>query len=319
MATTKNFHDFSKLISNDKLRPTINFAIVENGYLIATNSYGLAIGDLRKFVKDDQICFLENKVFSADLVKRLANSKENIFFENHIICKDKKGVTKLNYTGKMKDQVIEIYDEFSDNFKFVGKYPNWAAVIPGFDKNTFKIDFSIYQDNQPVRGINASLINAVSTALNSECFLLRSQQANRANIAFLFDEKKNEIDFSVYCLVMPVALPPQLIEALPEPAAKPGRSFDSLKLQSKIEEAEKLEAENKALKNEISELMKKASDFYITLDSLNAEILKLRAENEELKKHRPEPAAAPEPAEPAAAPVQILRTKRAKLLRSNRK
>lgn len=319
MTTTKNFHDFSKLISSDKLKPVINYAIVENGYLIATNGNGLAIGDLRKYVKDDQICFLENKVFSADLVKRLANSKENIFFENHIICKDKKGVTKLNYTGKIEDQEIEIYDEISDKFDFVGKYPNWSAVIPGFDKNTFKIDLSLYQDNQPVRGININLLNAVSTALNSDCFHLKSQQVNRANIAFLCDESKKEIDFSVFCLVMPVFVPPHLIEALPEPA-KQRRTFDSIKLQSKIEEAEKLEAENKAQKKEIGELMKKASDFYMTVDSLNAEILKLRAENEELKKKRPEPAAAPEPAEPkAAAPVQTLRTKRAKLLRSNRK
>ena len=83
MKNSNSFADFSKIVSKDNLRPAIQFAIVEKGRLIATDTHCLAISDLANYVKPEQMPFLNNKVFDGDLLKKLSKAKNLIFFENH--------------------------------------------------------------------------------------------------------------------------------------------------------------------------------------------------------------------------------------------
>lgn len=329
MKKFRAFADVTKTISTDQLRPVMNYAIVENGRLISTDSHVLSVIKLDQFISEpEQLQNIEGKVFDAALIKKLAAADHLTFLENEIIIKTKKDTARAYYSGLINEagEMFKTDDTTGETEKACfGKYPNWRAVVPHYRNDRF--DFSDLQPG-PV-SLNPAKIAAAATALNTEMLHFFIDAANRPALTFAAREiKENDkpvfkIDFESFVLIMPVIFAdlenhyqrpagPELIEAEKKRTERQRERADLAEA-----EAARLAEENENLKKSNAGIYKKARIVAgKQLDEQAQKIKDLQAEIDMLYKLsippgpiQAEPAAqieapAPEPAERKKAPKQ---------------
>lgn len=192
MKNKKPFTDVSNIISKDNLRPQLQFAIVDKGFLVATNTHILSVINLADYIEEEELKNLEGKSFDAALIKKLCTAEKLTFEKDNIKFENKKEKCVLSY---------------SENEYFY-QYPNWRSVVPGYKNETF--NFSDFKPS--FFCLNSKYIAAAANALNSENVVFFSSDKNRPNLIFGTKEViKNgkmtiETNFNSFVLVMPIVL-----------------------------------------------------------------------------------------------------------------
>lgn len=203
----KQFPDLSFAVSTDTLRPGMNYAIVEGGKIIATNSMVMACIDLSIWMDEEQVAKLEGKVFDIHLLKKLAKAwKEILFHKDHILFVDKHGFCELNYySGKIEtDGTIKKYNPITSEFTDVSsKFPNWRSITPVTDKRKIKltevpegdeINFNLDLLNSAVKCLSTKKISVKVTGGKKKPYLITP---------IMVSEYSNP-EFSEYVILMPI-------------------------------------------------------------------------------------------------------------------
>ena len=198
------FPKISKIVGKDPLRPALEHAIIQNGNLVATDSYMLVCIPVSTFIREEvdgdkiytaeeQIANVEGKMFSVPLIKKLTSSSVSkvIYLEDYIAIFNKKNEQELiRYTGKQvteedkKDTKVYKDMESPNYFKFINPidgsvmmvnemaktihYPRWEGAVPAYNPDMRKLDF-------------AKLIERLPEVKNTIC--LKPQQLNDMAVA----------------------------------------------------------------------------------------------------------------------------------------
>ena len=159
MKTT--FPNIYKVLGTDENRPTLSYAIIEDGKIVATNGKILIFSDFSNYVINPELS--ENKVFDKDLLKWM--SKKDFYqlecTHTGIVAYSTKGMEEKPYSGYF--EVKEITKDYGNIIirpvfvnagkREIGGYPNWKSAIPcdsdyteskeieriGFDMNLLKM------------------------------------------------------------------------------------------------------------------------------------------------------------------------------------
>ena len=144
MSISKKFPDISEAVSTDSLRPIMQYAVVQNGRIIATDSHILVNISLNIWIEsEEELANLEGKIFNIKLLKKITkNWSELIFQKDRILFKDKDGFTEFAfYSGRIDQKgYMETYNPETEEYSELGTYVNWKNVVPMTDKNKLKLD-----------------------------------------------------------------------------------------------------------------------------------------------------------------------------------
>jgi hypothetical protein len=173
--TKKVFPDFYKAVCNDKLRPILSCAIIENGKIVISDGHYMICSDFGIFVENHR--FAEKKVFNRNLLKWMRNKNFNrlVCTEKGIAGYDKKGnFEEMPYSGYIEivekkteertcfSRLLYIYQNEKD--EKIGVFPNWLSCMP--DKTVFSKS----------EGFNTVGINFKSLTIISDCFLYETEE-----------------------------------------------------------------------------------------------------------------------------------------------
>lgn len=202
----KQFPDLSFAVSTDTLRPAMQYAIVEDGKIIATNSMVMACVDLRIWMDEEQVLKLEGKAFDIHLLKKLSKAwKEILFHKDNILFVDRHGFCELNYYSGIynKDGEIKKYNPISSEFIDVAsKFPNWKAITPVTDKKKLKLseipegeelNFNLDLLNNAVKCLTTKIISVKATGRKNKPYLVTPLMAS----------SYSNPEFSEYVILMP--------------------------------------------------------------------------------------------------------------------
>lgn len=115
------FKGVEKITVKDDLRPIMQLAIIDKGFLVATDAHHLVKIDLRFFGLDEEsISNLEGKCIDRQTLIRLGQIKSN---EKWFIDEVGINILKANSIKKALIYPLSLTSE-------EGKYPNYEAVIP---------------------------------------------------------------------------------------------------------------------------------------------------------------------------------------------
>lgn len=157
---TTRFPNIYKALADDKLKPAMHYAIVEDGKIIATNGKVLVYSDLKLFVENSKQA--EGKVFDKALLQWMTGkglqSMEctstgitGYFTDGRVEEKPYTGYCDT-YQNTNNVTVRRIYVPFGRAIQETGSFPNWKSVLPdkaargatadvdciGFDMNLLK-------------------------------------------------------------------------------------------------------------------------------------------------------------------------------------
>ena len=120
----KTFPKVSEVVSKDKLRLSMTYAVVHNKNLVATDANILIMLKVSSLVNtEEQENNLEGKVFSKDLLLILQKAKRLIFNPDKISVD---GVM-MDYSGTIdENRRCYLADSIDSDFIF----PNYEAIIP---------------------------------------------------------------------------------------------------------------------------------------------------------------------------------------------
>lgn len=120
----KTFPKVSEVVSKDKLRPSMTYAVVHNKNLVATDAHILIMLKVSSLVNtQEQENNLDGKVFSKDLLLILQKAKRLIFLSDKISVD---GVM-MDYSGTINaDKDVFLGDSKDVEFR----YPNYEAIMP---------------------------------------------------------------------------------------------------------------------------------------------------------------------------------------------
>lgn len=120
----KTFPKVSEVVSKDKIRPSMTYAVVHNKNLVATDGHILIMLKVSSLVNtEEQENNLDGKVFSKDLLLILQKAKKLIFNPDKISID---GVM-MDYSGTIdENRKCYLADSLDSDFIF----PNYEAVIP---------------------------------------------------------------------------------------------------------------------------------------------------------------------------------------------
>ena len=207
----KHFPNLTQAVSTDNLRPSMNYAIVQNGRIIATDVHVLVVIDLKVWIKDEeQLKNIEGKILNLKLLSKLAKDWSVLIFrKDSILFRDKTGFSEFSYysgsindKGKMFSFDIETekYDE--DDF---GTYPNWKSVLPMTDKFKLKItdDPDLQESNFSVKKID----HGVKAFTTDSVRMIATGGKNRPMIITpaMLPQYEHE-EFSEIALIMPLSV-----------------------------------------------------------------------------------------------------------------
>lgn len=158
------FPSIYKLFPSDGLRPWLDFAIVEDGRIVATNGYILVYSQLSAFVKNAELA--ESKVFDKKMMRWMTGAKIRTLTctQTGIEATFKDGSIKHHpYSGHIKPDKFERRTIVlpKDKKNIESPFPNWKSVIP-LDKTFF--DFE---------GLRMTNLSSVQLSLLINCFTLK--------------------------------------------------------------------------------------------------------------------------------------------------
>ena len=131
----KTFPKVSEIVSKDKLRPSMTYAVVLDNKLIATDALCIIILKTSTLVPNaEQEQNISGKVFSRDLLLLLQKAKRLIFLEDKISVD---GV-HMDYSGTITPEG-DVYLAGSAHKEF--RFPNYKAVIPSNQTEIDSINF----------------------------------------------------------------------------------------------------------------------------------------------------------------------------------
>ena len=281
----KNFPNLEKVVTTDKLATRLQYAVVLNGKIIATDSHVLSIIDLKLYIKDpENLKNIEGKIFDAKLLKRLAKADKIEFLTDKIILTEKKNISQVFYPGEISENREMFYRDEKTGEKLCGSfgfYPNIYAVIPEYDQTTGKINLSKYK--RKTTAFNITKLSNIVAGFRNENHFIISDEKNRPSIVLPVPKEGEENIFAEIGLIMPVICPgldltifdlkPEKIETAkseieaieinqatePEPAPEPPAKIEAApaKIVLKRAPANRLKSEKKPAKN-YAEISKKA-------------------------------------------------------------
>lgn len=120
----KTFPKVSEVVSRDKLKPSMTYAVVHNKNLVATDGHILIMLKVSSLVNtEEQENNLDGKVFSRDLLLVLQKAKKLIFNPDKISVD---GVM-TDYSGSIdENRNCYLADSLDSDFIF----PNYEAITP---------------------------------------------------------------------------------------------------------------------------------------------------------------------------------------------
>lgn len=120
----KTFPKVSEVVSKDKIRPSMTYAVVHNKNLVATDGHILIMLKVSSLVNtEEQENNLDGKVFSKDLLLILQKAKKLIFNPDKISVD---GVM-MDYSGTIdENRKCYLADSLDSDFIF----PNYEDIIP---------------------------------------------------------------------------------------------------------------------------------------------------------------------------------------------
>ena len=120
----KTFPKVSEVVSRDRLRPGMAYAVVHNKNLVATDGHVLIMLKVSSLVHtEEQENNLNGKVFSRDLLLILEKAKRLIFNPDKISVDGE----MMDYSGTINSD-MDVFLTGSENREF--RYVNYSAVIP---------------------------------------------------------------------------------------------------------------------------------------------------------------------------------------------
>jgi hypothetical protein len=137
-----NFPNIYKALGSDAMRPAMQYAIIEDGKIVATNGKMIVVSDLSVYADNPE--WAEGQVFDRDLLKWMAKKDFNrlectgkgIVAHKSGGEKEKKSYSGIWTKGERTSRAIYRYP---DKKEHIGSFPDWRSVIPndslygGFD------------------------------------------------------------------------------------------------------------------------------------------------------------------------------------------
>ena len=217
------FPNILDFLSTDQDKPWLNYAVVLNGKLMATNNKMATYIDVRTFCKSEELVKnIEGKVFSSEDLKRMQN-RHVIFYKDTFSSSDR---AASNYTGIIgKDREIKLFDELMDDYNLVRgfkKFPDFNSIIPALTDNNIDVA-KVQKRNTHFRGCGVAVpqMAAISKAFKQSeegLFNLRFEFFHAAKEKDKVDKPSAPIlvtpfksEFPLYyeaCVINPVILNP---------------------------------------------------------------------------------------------------------------
>jgi hypothetical protein len=135
---TTRFPDFYRALADDKIRPAMHYAIIEDGKIIATNGKILIYSDLKLFVENPELA--EGKVFDKALLQWMTGKGL------HGMECTSTGITGYFTDGRVEEKPYTgYYDTYQNtnnvtvrkvcvtscgNAQEVDGFPDWKSVLP---------------------------------------------------------------------------------------------------------------------------------------------------------------------------------------------
>lgn len=213
----RKFPNYLGIISkSNKYKPIMELAIVQNGYLIATDGYILAVTNLTLKYEKDEVDNLEGKVFNRDTLTKLSKSTYIKFEKDRIICNVGKITNILEYSGIIDDNNnVKLFNRIDGGLVDHGKYPNYKSVMYGIKVTVDKLNVDLSVFNKPYYTcINANyFLGAANALLTESCIILGSETFKPLLILRHLDEKNN-IDVSDFVILTKSEKPENIENAI---------------------------------------------------------------------------------------------------------
>ena len=213
----RKFPNYLGIISKpNNHKPIMEIAIVQNGYLIATDGYILAVTNLALKYEKDEVDSLEGKVFNKDTLTKLSKSTYINFERDRIICNIGKITTILEYSGTIDgSNNVKLFNAITRELVDHGKYPNYKSVMYGINVTVDKLNVDLSVFNKPYHTcINANyFLGAANALLTESCIILGSEGSKPLLILRHLDEKNN-IDISDFVILMKSGKPENIENAI---------------------------------------------------------------------------------------------------------
>jgi hypothetical protein len=171
------FPKMYKALRSDDSRPAMQYAIVEDGKIVASNGHIMVFSDFGCFVENPGQA--EGKVFDKELLKWMSDKsiKRLECRETGIAaCRSQNGWEEKPYSGYLQItktneeetnpscDIHLIYLSKNKDGKEIGRFPDWKSAIP--DKRS-------YEETEGLKniGFDAGQLNTIA-----ECFIYGTQE-----------------------------------------------------------------------------------------------------------------------------------------------
>lgn len=159
------FPNILNFISKDAATPWLQYAIVLNGKLMATNNKMACYISVDTFIEDpEQIKAIEGKVFnSTDLI--YLKGETIVFSDTGFVIQGTE--PKVPYTGIIgPNREIQLFDDLMDDYNLVRgfkKFPDFTTIIPGLTDNDIDVT-KIQKRNTHFRsvGLSPSMLTGIA-------------------------------------------------------------------------------------------------------------------------------------------------------------
>lgn len=213
----RKFPNYLGIISKpNKYRTIMELAIVQNGYLIATDGYILGVTNLTLKYEKDEVDSLEGKVLNRDTLTKLSKSTYIKFEKDRIISNVGKITSILEYSGTIDDlNNVKLYNKINGELVDHGKYPDYKKVMYGVNIIADRIEVDLSTFNKPYHTcINANyFLGAANALLTESCIILGSEEYKPLLILRHLDENNN-IDISDFVLLTKSGKPENIENAI---------------------------------------------------------------------------------------------------------
>lgn len=198
---SKVFGEYHKLCADDEISPDLQYAIVRNGKLIATNRVSIVYGNIRNWLTGDeniidlQLSNIEGKAIHRDILQRMSMACwKKIRFNHDSIAlyrtdeHELQSIDELHfYSGFLNSNELVDQKSVFTTFNRDGSIDSEAGIhYPSLDKFT-----SI--NHNAVTSVLAPVAFNIEEAINlSKCFKACVQEKDY-KLKFYFSNDRNEI------------------------------------------------------------------------------------------------------------------------------
>ena len=212
MSNSRIFPKLQNIITSDDLRPVMTNAIIEDGYIVATNAHIMLFSKIDGIAAQDCINGLDELngvMLGCQAIKYLgkANLRLVNFESNRLIAHCGKSEKRVFYYSGIKNESgdYDMFDEITgENEHFNQKFPNWRGDIPTQYTQGEGADF-IGFDPKLLANITEGFIGdfqgvKIQTSLTNRAILVRpgfskNEDHIKGQFAILMPQMFNEIEY----------------------------------------------------------------------------------------------------------------------------